>query len=128
MNKAKTKPIELAFPAEGHPIIEIKDDKIQKLSILLKFNNNNIKTILTFKKVIDYNTLNNEEINKYWNNNLGLSSWFWNEQDLEWKEVKKNKDILDKPIDNIKTEYLILGENESIRVVSFSVPTLENFK
>jgi len=124
MELPKVIPVEIAFPAEGHPeIVNINYD-LWRLIITLSFSKKDNPVYVTFENIVGFRVLDEGDLLEFWNDEIRLNDWFWNIEKGGWTDLERTRKGFVSGLNNETTEYLILGINHCISIIANDKPKI----
>ena len=119
----------LPFPEEIPKIINIVYD-LWTLRVTLKFFTSDTFIYVVFKNVIGFRVLDEGNLLEFWDPEIRVSGWIWEIEEGGWITLEKlRKEFVEDLHENkLRKEYLVLGINDCVSVITFSSPEISYFE
>ena len=117
--------VSIPFPDEIPEIININYD-LWTLKVILKFFTSDTLIYVVFKNVIGFRVLNEGNLLEFWNPEIRVSGWIWEIEEGGWFTLEKLRiDFVEGLHENkLRKEYLVLGINDCVSVITCSSPEI----
>lgn len=115
----------IPFPDEIPEIINIYYD-LWTLRVTLKFFTSNTLIYVVFRNVVGFRVLNEGNLLEFWNPEIRVSGWIWEIEEGGWFTLEKlRKEFVEGLQENkLRKEYLVLGINDCVSVITCSSPEI----
>ena len=119
----------IPFPDEIPEIINIDYD-LWTLRVTLKFFTSDTFIYVVFKNVIGFRVLDEGNLLEFWDPEIRVSGWIWEIEEGGWITLEKlRKEFVEDLHENkLRKEYLVLGINDCVSVITFSSPEISYFE
>ena len=124
MEEVKVEPYEEALKYEGLPEVFRVDYDLWELRISLSFENNNEPIYVVFDSSRGYRVLDEVDLLEFWKPESRAEGWLWKVLKGGWFELESTRGGFVSGVSDGYEEYLILGENECVSVISSSPPVI----
>ncbi len=115
---------EQLFANELAEIINIDYD-LWTLRVTISFNKIEKPVFyVQFKNIVGFRVLDEGNLLEFWNPEVRVSGWIWRVKNGGWYDLEKSrKGFVEGYIENdLRNEYLILGEDKCLSVITYSEP------
>ena len=124
MEEVKVEPYEEALKYKGLPEVFRVDYDLWELRISLSFENNNEPIYVVFDSSRGYRVLDEVDLLEFWKPESRAEGWLWKVLKGGWFELESTRGGFVSGVTDGYEEYLILGENECVSVISSSPPVI----
>ena len=124
MEEIKVESYEKALKYEALPEVFRVDYDLWELRISLSFENNKEPVYVVFDSTRGYRVLDEGDLLEFWNPESRAEGWLWKVLKGGWSELESTRDGFVTGVIGGYEEYLILGENECVSVISSSPPVI----
>jgi hypothetical protein len=123
--KPKVKEFNLNFLNNSLPEIINLNYDLWTLKITLDFKDIPQPIYIIFKNVVGFRVLDEGNLLEFWNPDIRVPGWIWKVESGGWFELEKLRSgFLTQYHTNSHNEFLILGINDCISVISESDPVI----
>lgn len=99
-----------------------------RLGITLRFGNRDNPVYVTFGAPRGFRVLDEGDLLEFWNNETRPKGWLWVVKSGGWYDLEKVRNGFVSGVAGGYSEYLILGENECVSVISNDEPVITESK
>ena len=123
MAEIKVESYKQALNYEGSPDV-FRVDYDGKLRILLSFENSKNPIHVVFESLRGYRVLDEGDLLEFWEPDSRADGWLWKVIKGGWLDLESTRSGFVSGLTGIYDEYLILGQNECVSVISNSPPVI----
>ena len=127
MKEIKVEAYKQALPYEGAPDVS-RIDYDGKLHILMDFGDNENPIYVVFDSPRGYRVLDEGDLLEFWEPASRADGWLWKIIKGGWLDLESTRSGFVSGLIGEYDEYLILGQNECVSVISNSPPVIFNKK
>ncbi|TPG31354.1 hypothetical protein [Flavobacterium pectinovorum] len=121
----KIKEFNINFTNDTFPEIINLNYDLWTLKITLDFKDISQPIYIIFKNVVGFRVLDEGNLLEFWNPDIRVPGWIWKVESGGWFELEKLRSgFLTQYHTNSHNEFLILGINDCISVISESDPVI----
>ena len=118
-------PVDLGISLDGIPEITNLSYDSWTVKITLYFPGKVSPVYLIFKSLGGFRVLDEGNLLEFWTPEARTSGWVWHIISGGWTSLEKMRDgYLDGQLGNERNEYLVLGLNACVSIISSSAPQL----
>lgn len=123
--KPKVKEFDINFSNKSDPEIFNVNYDLWTLKITLAFSDHPSLVYVIFKNVVGFRVLDESNLLEFWNLEERIPGWIWKIESGGWFELEKLRSgFLVQNHSISHNEYLILGINDCVSVISESEPII----
>jgi len=121
----KVKEFDINFSNKSIPEIFNVNYDLWTLKLTLSFNDHPSLVYLIFKNVVGFRVLDEGNLLEFWDSEVRTPGWIWKVESGGWFELEKLRSGFLAQYHAIShNEYLILGINDCVSVISESEPII----
>jgi len=121
----KVKEFDINFPNKSTPEIFNINYDLWTLKITLSFNDHPSPVYLIFKNVVGFRVIDEGNLLEFWDERVRVPGWIWKIESGGWFELEKLRNgFLSQHHSISHNEYLIIGINDCVSVISESEPII----
>ena len=113
---------------DGFPEITDIQYDLWLLRVTVRFQNIDNPVYITFDGVRGFRVLDEGDLLEFWNPETRTNGWLWLIKKGGWFDLESFRGGFLTGLTNGYVEYLILGENECVSVITNEVPTISSPK
>ena len=95
------------------------------LRIALRFQSSESPVYLTIDGVRGFRVLDEGDLLEFWNSELRAEGWLWIVEKGGWFDLESFREGFLSAVTGGYTEYLLLGQNECVSIISNKAPTID---
>lgn len=111
-------------PELGVPEITNIHYDLLDLRITLQFPHQNCPAHVLFQEVVGFRVLDERDLMEFWDPNIRAEGWLWQVNTGGWLALESTRSGF-RSNDQNPTEFMLLGLNECVSVMSCSTPTIQ---
>jgi hypothetical protein len=119
----RTRTIDTPFDSRGVPEVERLEYDLWELRITVRFVSGESPVYVTFASPNGFRVLDEGNLNDFWSDGARTAGWIWEVSNGGWLDQESQRQGFIREM-TPGLEYLVLGQNDCVSVVSDSPPRI----